>query len=351
MSQTLETLDGRPNCYTRCENEAIDWSSNCTDLAQFCGQAALDMVAEAIVFFSGTTARLVHMNQAAIDCLGYPRNQLLSMSLRDVAPQATSSNLEDLYRRAMRAPSREVRVRTVYCHRKGSLIPVRCSIRAIPTSAENVFVAVIKTPRARIEETFRANFANRDSLTLLPNRAWFWRRLEREARSARQSKRSFALLFIDIDRFKSINDSFGHLAGDHVLQAVARRLLASVRPQDVIARVGGDEFVVLLDNVQNETEILRIAKRIGGRIGAEGKRRGDTDWQAQVTLSIGAAICTGKGASAVDVFERADHAMYRAKALARDGRIVIDESCETFTPSTEICTAVADPTANSSELD
>jgi diguanylate cyclase (GGDEF)-like protein len=168
--------------------------------------------------------------------------------------------------------------------------------------------------------------AFRDSLTLLPNRVWLWRQLEREVRAARRSDYQFAMLVIDIDRFKDINDSFGHLAGDHVLQAVARRLTASVRPNDAVTRFGGDEFVVLLKDTRGDQDVRRVTERISRSLEAAGKRRGGEEWRAQVTVSIGVAISQGQRSSSVDLFERADQAMYRAKALGRNGRIVIDES-------------------------
>jgi diguanylate cyclase (GGDEF)-like protein len=168
--------------------------------------------------------------------------------------------------------------------------------------------------------------AYRDGLTLLPNRVWLWRHLEREVRMARRSDYHFALMVIDIDRFKDINDSFGHLAGDIVLQAVARRLTASVRPNDAVTRYGGDEFVVLVKNIRGEKDIRRITERIGRRLEAAGKRGGGEKWRARITVSIGVAVSAGRDSSSVDLFETADQAMYRAKALGRNGRFVIDES-------------------------
>ncbi len=330
MSHTLDTLDGRQNRCRAPDLNTITQPPSLNSLANLCNQAALEMVTESIVFFSAPTSRLVYANRAACRCLGYTGQQLQSMSLMDIAPQATRANLTDFWRRAMSSANQEARVRTVYRHRSGSLVPVRCSIRALRTEPESIFIAVGQDAtelgsmnRRRLSDAFR------DSLTQLPNRAWLWRRLEREERVARRRDYRFAVLFIDIDRFKVINDSYGHLSGDQVLQTVARRLTASVRPDDVVARYGGDEFVVLMKDVHGDKDIRRITERIGRCLEAVGQRRGGKEWRARVTVSIGVAISGGQGSSAVDAVERADRAMYRAKALGRNGRFIIDESPQT----------------------
>ena len=327
MSHMLEALDALPGRYKFAEPVSIGQpASDLEDLTHFCNHAALEMVTQSIVFFSASTSRLVYVNRAACHRLGYLQQQLRKMSLWDIAPQATPANLAQLYRHAIRSANHIARVRTVYRHPSGSLIPVRCLIRALPASPERILVAVghetgrFNVPRRQLIATFR------DSLTLLPNRVWLWRQLEREVRSARQSNYQFAVLVIDIDRFKDINDSFGHLAGDQVLKAVARRLTASVRPNDAVTRFGGDEFVVLVKNIRGERDVRQIMERIDRSLEASGKRCGGEEWRAQVTVSIGVAISEGESSSSFDLFERADQAMYRAKALRKNGRFVINES-------------------------
>jgi diguanylate cyclase (GGDEF)-like protein/PAS domain S-box-containing protein len=328
MSYTLETLDTGPDRY-ECPEPANNSqsASGLEDITHLCNHAALEMVTQSIVFFSAPTSRLVHVNRAACHRLGYTQQQLRNMLLSDIAPQATSANLAVLHGHAIRSADQVVRVRTVYRHRSGMLLPVRCFIRALPALPESILVAVGQETSG-LGNVHRRHLiaAFRDSLTLLPNRVWLWRQLEREVRAARRSDYEFAVLVVDVDRFKDINDSFGHLAGDRVLQAVARRLTASVRPHDAVTRFGGDEFVVLVKDIRGEKDVRRIAERIGRSLEAAGKSRGGEEWRAQVTVSIGVAISEGQGSSSVDLFERADQAMYRAKALGRNGRFVIDES-------------------------
>src|SRR5205085_9993416 len=109
-----------------------------------------------------------------------------------------------------------------------------------------------------------------DPLTDLPNRALFLDRLQHMFRRARRALGSslFAVLYLDLDRFKSINDSLGHQAGDELLIATARRLERCVRPGDTLARLGGDEFTVLLDNINSEADATRVAERIHEELAA-----------------------------------------------------------------------------------
>lgn len=346
MSQMLETIDGRPNCIgARDPGGIVQSQSGLADVTHLCNHAALEMVTQSIVFFSAATSRLVHVNRAASHRLGYTQQQLRSMSLLDIAPQVTRSNLIELCGRAIRSENQEVRLRTVYRHRNGTLVPVRCSIRALEMLPERILVAVGQDMAGSGNVNRRHLIeAYRDGLTLLPNRVWLWRQLEREVRTARRNDYKFAVLVIDVDRFKDINDSFGHLAGDHVLQAVARRLTASVRPNDAVTRYGGDEFVVLLKDVHGDEDVRRITKRIGRCLEATGKRGAGEVWRARVTVSIGVAISEGQDSSSVELFERADQAMFRAKALGRNSRFAMNESPKDAAESTRICAKFADRT-------
>src|SRR5262249_2791549 len=119
------------------------------------------------------------------------------------------------------------------------------------------------TERKQIEQEW-ARKALHDSLTDLPNRTLFMDRLEHSLRRARRRRRhDFAVLFLDVDHFKKLNDRFGHLAGDELLKSIGQRLVACLRPDDTVARLGGDEFIILLDDIPNRKEALDVAKRIG----------------------------------------------------------------------------------------
>lgn len=157
--------------------------------------------------------------------------------------------------------------------------------------------------------------SSHDALTGLPNRAAFLKRLERAIEKAKQNKgHLFAVLFIDLDRFKVINDSLGHLVGDQLLITVARRLKASLRSNDMVARLGGDEFTILLEHIHNADDATLVAERIAHELASPIKLEGH---ELFVTASIGIALNTNGYEQADDILRDADTTMYRAKAQGR----------------------------------
>jgi diguanylate cyclase (GGDEF)-like protein/PAS domain S-box-containing protein len=168
--------------------------------------------------------------------------------------------------------------------------------------------------RKRAEEELR-RAAMHDGLTGLMNRAYFLEHLERAvARVQRRPDRAVGLLFLDLDRFKQVNDSLGHLAGDRLLSSIARRLQACVRPGDVLARLGGDEFAVLLDDIRDPTDATRVAERMQEALHLPFLSEGS---EVVVTASIGIAFGGIGLEGPEDLLRDADLAMYRAKATGK----------------------------------
>jgi diguanylate cyclase (GGDEF)-like protein/PAS domain S-box-containing protein len=157
--------------------------------------------------------------------------------------------------------------------------------------------------------------ATHDALTGAPNRELLHQRAEHAIAVSRRSSRLLALLFIDLDRFKNVNDSLGHAAGDEVLREVAIRLTACLREVDTIARHGGDEFVVLLEELQGPEEVEKVTARmqevLAEPLAIEGQ-------EVAVTISIGVALYPRDGEQMSTLIRRADLAMYRAKELGRN---------------------------------
>jgi diguanylate cyclase (GGDEF)-like protein/PAS domain S-box-containing protein len=155
-----------------------------------------------------------------------------------------------------------------------------------------------------------------DPLTDLPNRALFLDRLRHLFHRARRSLGNprFAVLYLDLDRFKAINDSLGHPVGDEVLSATARRLERCVRPGDTLARLGGDEFTVLLDDVRSEADATGVAERIHQEVAAPLEVRG---FEVFTSVSVGIALSSAGYESPEDMLRDADTAMYRAKMGGR----------------------------------
>ncbi|MBB4812252.1 diguanylate cyclase [Pseudomonas rhodesiae] len=163
-----------------------------------------------------------------------------------------------------------------------------------------------------------AHQANHDSLTGLPNRAFFEGRLIRALRGAAKLDERVAVLFLDSDRFKDINDNFGHAAGDAVLVAVAARVRAQLRDGDLVARLGGDEFAILLAPLHKAEDAQRIADKIIASMDMPIEVPGGS--QVLTSLSIGIAIYPEHGATPGTLLNAADAAMYQAKRLTQGGQ-------------------------------
>jgi diguanylate cyclase (GGDEF)-like protein len=176
--------------------------------------------------------------------------------------------------------------------------------------------------RKRLEAQL-AHRALHDPLTGLPNRALFLDRLGVALDRSRRNNASIAVLFLDVDNFKQINDSLGHAAGDRLLSGLADRLQSMLRPMDTVARFGGDEFTFLFEELTSEREVILIAERIGRAVRLPiHLEEADTT----VTVSIGISIVTDPTMPAETVIREADSAMYRAKQLGRSRYELFDET-------------------------
>lgn len=154
------------------------------------------------------------------------------------------------------------------------------------------------------------HLAHHDILTALPNRILFYDRLNQAITRARRDKGSFAVLFLDLDGFKLINDAFGHDVGDALLREVAKRILACVRDSDTVARMGGDEFTVILSNVRTPNSVDRVAKII---VEALARPFALNEKGCSVSVSIGIALYPNNGETAEQLVKISDAAMYLAK--------------------------------------
>jgi len=168
--------------------------------------------------------------------------------------------------------------------------------------------------RKRLQDDMR-RMAMHDPLTGLPNRAMFMESLERSMHKARRRVARFSVLFIDLDRFKEVNDTLGHHAGDLLLQEVARRLDAAVRQSDLVARLSGDEFVVLIEEHGGPEEVMIVAQKVLSALA----RPLMIDWrEARVSGSVGIASFPEDGNDVPELVKNADTAMYQAKERGRN---------------------------------
>ena len=177
-----------------------------------------------------------------------------------------------------------------------------------------IFTSIDISDRKRSEERIRY-LALHDVLTELPNRFLCIERLGRAIREARLAGRRVGVLFLDLDRFKVINDSLGHHVGDALLKSVAQRLLAAVRPGDTVSRLGGDEFVIVLRDVADGDAVLALVDQLVPAV----RRAHDIDGnELHVSCSVGIALYPEDGADIDELMRHADVAMYQSKAGGRD---------------------------------
>jgi len=178
------------------------------------------------------------------------------------------------------------------------------------------------THRRRAEQQL-VHEAFHDALTGLPNRAWFMEQLQASLDLCHaQEERLFAVLFLDLDRFKLINDSIGHMVGDQLLIAIASRLRNCLRPEDKVARLGGDEFTILLDDIRGASDAIETADRIQKHISQPFNLGG---YETFTTVSIGIALSNTDYHQPEDFLRDADTAMYQAKSLGKARHVIFDK--------------------------
>ena len=279
----------------------------------------------------------VECNDAAIRTLGFlSREELLNVHPSKLSPP-TQPDGEDSYVKAerMMALAKDNGLhRFEWMHTKadGTNFVAEVTLSAIQLPGRHVIYCVWRdiTERKQMEQQIR-QLAFYDPLTKLPNRRLLSDRVSKAMVASKRSARYGALIFFDLDDFKSVNDGHGHAVGDSLLIEVARRLTRCVREIDTVARFGGDEFIVLVDDLdEDEAESKRQATNVAQKIQSVMSQpfrltvsdmgKADTTFDTHCTASIGVAVFHGSQASQDNLISRADAAMYRAK---RDGRSLI----------------------------
>ena len=261
--------------------------------------------------------RFLEVNDAAVANYGYTRDQFLEMTLFDIRPPEEAERL----RRDLARPRGEFEMSRNWKHRlrDGRVIDVEVSSHALNFHGRKAALVSVQdvTDRVALENQLRHQ-AFHDSLTGLANRALFLDRVELALRRAARGGPGLAVLLLDLDEFKTVNDSLGHTVGDELLGAVARRLEQSLRPGDTAARLGGDEFAVLVESVDSTDEAELVAERVHRSL-REPFQLEERQMFVRASLGIAVAGSADREATAEELLRNADIAMYSAKGAGKGG--------------------------------
>jgi diguanylate cyclase (GGDEF)-like protein/PAS domain S-box-containing protein len=268
--------------------------------------------AEGIVFHKD--GLITDANPPLLALVGYSLDEILGRkALEFVAPDQVARV------GAVMTAGQEVAYETAVVDKGGSRIPVEFIVRTMLRNGERMRMTIVRDIRDRHAAQARIHhLAHHDALTGLPNRMSFMDHLQHQMVAAEANGTRLALLFIDLDHFKRVNDSLGHLVGDTLLRTVSSRIVASLRATDVVARFGGDEFMVLLPGASSDAQqrrdveevALKLLAAIEVPVTAEGR-------PISVTPSIGVAFYPGDARTPDELVKHADSAMYLAKSRGR----------------------------------
>ena len=263
--------------------------------------------------------RFVYVNRQLCEMLGYSRAELLQRSIRDISHpddrSATDTDQARLYAGEIDSFKAEKR----YVRRDGSAIWVRLTVAAKRTAQGRTLhhISIVEDISDRRAAEARIQYlATHDEMTGLVNRTLFADFLARAIARCHRPNRGFAVFFVDLDRFKLINDSLGHESGDTFLRVIGSRLRDTLRSSDVVARFGGDEFVLLVEDLNDRQDAAVVARNLLAAVLQPVEIAGQ---ECRVTASIGIALCPEDGVDAETLLKHADLAMYHAKEDGKNG--------------------------------
>lgn len=281
----------------------------------------LDAIGDAVLVVD-PQGKVIYLNKVAETLTGWPAADALGRSANEVFQIVDGVTREQATSPAQRAISAGQTVGlalgSVLIRRDGSDIAIEDSAAPIHDRSGQLTGAVIVFHDARqsgLVTQKMSHLAQHDCLTGLPNRMLLTDRLTHAIGMAKRHDKKIALLFVDLDRFKQVNDSFGHAVGDRLLKAVAADLESCVRDTDTVSRHGGDEFVVLLSEIEERQDAIHIADKLLAKSERPYLIEGHT---LRVTLSIGISVYPEDGIDADSLMHHADTAMYAAKDAGRN---------------------------------
>ncbi len=291
-------------------------------------RTTLESIGDAVLC-TDAIGHVTYLNGAAEKATGWPREEAIGHLANDVFRVIDGSTREPirdpLQLAIIRNKPMVLKSNAILIRRNGSELTIADTIAPIHQSNGDVTGAVVvfqDVSEARAAALKISHLAHHDFLTDLPNRILFDDRLNQAIRLARRHQRQLAVLFLDCDNFKNINDSLGHMMGDLLLQSLAKRIVAAGRSSDTVSRLGGDEFIILLPEVNTVEDATTYSSKILTEVA---KPHLIGEHELHVTASIGVAMYPADGRNAETLVHNADLALYEAKESGRN-------TCECFRP-------------------
>ncbi|MBI1424196.1 MAG: EAL domain-containing protein [Gammaproteobacteria bacterium] len=284
-------------------------------------RAALDSSVDAIYLIDVQKMKFVDANRAGWESVGYTRAELLQLGPLDLAADYTRMAMTHEIETLLKTPADSAVIETVHHRKDGSNFPVEISLQSLSTHSGSHDSAQLLVALARDITEHKQNeeelnrLAYYDMLTGLPNRLLFNDRLHRAALDAKRRGHYVALLLLDIDRFKVVNDTMGHVAGDQLLREMASRLKSSVREGDTISRLGGDEFALVFADINEVRDVAQLAQNILTRLSIPMEIDGREVFSS---ASIGITLYPSDTEEVDTMVKFADSAMYYAKEQGRN---------------------------------
>jgi len=260
------------------------------------------------------------INDAGERIFGYPKTHVLGQNIKMLMPKQYADHHDNYLNRYVTTGESEIINSSMEFegqHANGAVFPIELTVTEMREGNQRLFTGVIRDITERKKALDKIHYlAHHDALTKLPNRNLYIERVERAIYRAERSNKPLALMFVDLDKFKPINDELGHEAGDAVLKTVAERMLSCVRQSDTVARFGGDEFVAILENLDHAESAAVVAKKVIAKLMESIETPGGQ--HATVGASIGISIFPEDGKTMDELARAADEAMYAVKEEGRN---------------------------------
>jgi diguanylate cyclase (GGDEF)-like protein/PAS domain S-box-containing protein len=276
---------------------------------------AMDSAGDAIFLIDRTTMTIIEANSTASNLLGYPRDELLGAYPHELSG-APVEQLENAYDALIAGDMSGSVVKTLQSRKDGTFFPAELHRYAHRSGDDWIIVSMVRdiTEREAAEERLQ-HLAHYDALTGLPNRTLFYDTLKKSLLRGSHEKWQLAVMFLDVDHFKNVNDTLGHAVGDKLLADLANRLVGCVRLRDTVGRLGGDEFGLILAMEKDELGGVAVANKIREALRAPFDVGGN---YVTVTASIGITMYPTDASRPATLIRYADTAMYGAKQAGRD---------------------------------